>query len=199
MSRRYKNLFIMLKKCILKHKKITICIFVIIAQAVMFFVPGNAYMKYVRILVGILMILKITEPVFGLLLDKEKEKEISEGIAFLEQNIELNAAKLEIKDNRTEIYGSVTEELKNKLNNCESGYKVLNVELTEDQRIVITVAAEETENSSENKIQIDSVVIGESSMRSNKSSEGKEEELKQAFGNSISVDAEKIEVVFQAD
>ena len=29
MSRRYKNLFIMLKKCILKHKKITICIFVI--------------------------------------------------------------------------------------------------------------------------------------------------------------------------
>ena len=172
-----------------------ICIFVIIAQAVMFFVPGNAYMKYVRILVGILMILKITEPVFGLLLDKEKEKEISEGIAFLEQNIELNAAKLEIKDNRTEIYGSVTEELKNKLNNCESGYKVLNVELTEDQRIVITVAAEETENSSENKIQIDSVVIGESSMRSNKSSEGKEEELKQAFGNSISVDAEKIEVV----
>ena len=34
-----------------------ICIFVIIAQAVMFFVPGNAYMKYVRILVGILMIL----------------------------------------------------------------------------------------------------------------------------------------------
>lgn len=176
-----------------------ICIFVIIAQAVMFFVPGNAYMKYVRILVGILMILKITEPVFGLLLDKEKEKEISEGIAFLEQNIELNAAKLEIKDNRTEIYGSVTEELKNKLNNCESGYKVLNVELTEDQRIVITVAAEETENSSENKIQIDSVVIGESSMRSNKSSEGKEEELKQAFGNSISVDAEKTEVVFQAD
>lgn len=29
MSRRYKNLFIMLKKCILKHKKITICILVI--------------------------------------------------------------------------------------------------------------------------------------------------------------------------
>lgn len=30
MSRRYKNLFIMLKKCILKHKKITICILVIV-------------------------------------------------------------------------------------------------------------------------------------------------------------------------
>lgn len=30
MSRRYKNLFIMLKKCIIKHKKITICILVIV-------------------------------------------------------------------------------------------------------------------------------------------------------------------------
>ena len=59
-------------------------------------------------------------------------------------------------------------------------------------------AAKETENSSENKIQINPVVIGESSMRSHESSKEKEEELKQAFGNSISVDAEKIEVDFQA-
>ncbi len=173
-----------------------ICIFVIIAQAVMFFVPGTSYMKYVRILVGILMILKITEPLFGLFLDEEKEREISERIALLEQNMELNAAELKIEDNRTEIYGSVTEELKNKLNNCESGYKVLNVELTKDQRIIITIAAE---NSSENKIQIDPVVIGGNSTQNYEVSEEKEEELKAIFGESISVDAEKIEVVFRAN
>ncbi len=176
-----------------------ICIFVIIAQAVMFFVPGTSYMKYVRILVGILMILKITEPLFGLFLDEEKEREISERIALLEQNMELNAAELKIEDNRTEIYGSVTEELKNKLNNCESGYKVLNVELTKDQRIIITIAAEEAENSSENKIQIDPVVIGGNSTQNYEVSEEKEEELKAIFGESISVDAEKIEVVFRAN
>ncbi len=176
-----------------------ICIFVIIAQAVMFFVPGTSYMKYVRILVGILMILKITEPLFGLFLDEEKEREISERIALLEQNMELNAVELKIEDNRTEIYGSVTEELKNKLNNCESGYKVINVELTKDQRIIITIEAEEAENSSENKIQIDPVVIGGNSTQNYEVSEEKEEELKAIFGESISVDAEKIEVVFRAN
>ena len=53
-----------------------ICIFVMIAQAVMFFVPSNSYMKYVRILVGVMMILKITEPVFGLFLDEERENAV---------------------------------------------------------------------------------------------------------------------------
>lgn len=172
-----------------------ICIFVIIAQAIMFFVPGNSYMKYVRILVGILMILKITEPIFGLFLDEEKEKEISEEIALLEQKIERNAGGLDVKDNRMEIYGSVTEELKNKLNSCESGYKVLNVELTEDQRIVITVAADQ--KSDGDKIHIDSVVIGGDVAQSSEMSEEKKEELKQIFGNSISVDADKIKIVFR--
>lgn len=172
-----------------------ICIFVIIAQAIMFFVPGNSYMKYVRILVGILMILKITEPIFGLFLDEEKEKEISEEIALLEQKIERNAGGLDVKDNRMEIYGSVTEELKNKLNSCESGYKVLNVELTEDQRIVITVAADQ--KSDGDKIQIDPVVIGGGGAQSSEVPEEEKEELKQIFGNSISVDADKIKIVFR--
>lgn len=174
-----------------------ICIFVIIAQAIMFFVPGNSYMKYVRILVGILMILKITEPIFGLFLDEEKEKEISEEIALLEQKIERNAGGLDVKDNRMEIYGSVTEELKNKLNSCESGYKVLNVELTEDQRIVITVAADKIEKSDGDKIQIDPVVLGGDVAQSSEVPEEEKEELKQIFGNSISVDADKIKIVFR--
>lgn len=172
-----------------------ICIFVIIAQAIMFFVPGNSYMKYVRILVGILMILKITEPIFGLFLDEEKEKEISEGIALLEQKIERNTGGLDVKDNRMEIYGSVTEELKNKLNSCESGYKVLNVELTEDQRIVITVAADQ--KSDGDKIQIDPVVLGGGGAQSSEVPEEEKEELKQIFGNSISVDTDKIKIVFR--
>ena len=33
-----------------------ICIFMIVAQAVLFFVPGSVYVKYVRVLVGIMMI-----------------------------------------------------------------------------------------------------------------------------------------------
>ena len=36
-----------------------ICIFMIIAQTILYFVPGDSYMKYVRVLVGIMMILKV--------------------------------------------------------------------------------------------------------------------------------------------
>lgn len=43
-----------------------VCIFMIIAQAILFFVPGSTYMKYVRVLVGIIMIIRIMEPVLGL-------------------------------------------------------------------------------------------------------------------------------------
>ena len=34
-----------------------ICIFMIIAQAILFFVPGTSYGKYVRLLVGMMLIL----------------------------------------------------------------------------------------------------------------------------------------------
>ena len=74
-----------------------ICIFVMIAQAVMFFVPSNSYMKYVRILVGVMMILKITEPVFGLFLDEEREKEISRQIMLFSQEINIADERIEIE------------------------------------------------------------------------------------------------------
>ncbi len=119
-----------------------ICIFVIIAQAIMFFVPGNAYMKYVRVLVGIMMILKITEPIFGLFLDEEKEWEITERILLLEQNMDIENDALEAGDNRMGIYESIEEELKIRLNQCNCGYEVLDAELTEDQKLLVTLKSE---------------------------------------------------------
>lgn len=174
-----------------------ICIFIIIAQAVMFFVPGNSYMKYVRILVGILMILKITEPVFGLFLDGEKEREIRERIMNLEQNIDLSTEKLNLIDNSAEIYGEITDELVSQLNDCNAGYKVLGVELNKEQKIIITVAKREETESSGEKIQIEPVTIGGSGGQAYEEEEEKIEELKQIFAKSISADTEKIEIVFR--
>lgn len=172
-----------------------ICIFVIIAQAVMFFVPGNSYMKYVRILVGILMILKITEPILGLILDEEKEKEIRDRILLLEQDIDLSSELLNLEDNRMGIYESITDELKSQLNDCESGYEVIDAEITENQKLVITVREMERQEKDENGIQIETIVIGgNASQRSNISKE-KEKELKEVFGKSISVDPESIMIL----
>lgn len=171
-----------------------ICIFVIIAQAVMFFVPGNSYVKYVRVLVGIMMILKITEPIFGLLLDEEKEKEIRERILLLEQNIDLSSEELELEECSTGIYESITDELRERLNSCESGYEVLDAELTDDQMLVITVAEKERAD----KIQIERVVVGEDSLSQSSLTEEKEEELKKIFGDCISVDTKRITLLFRS-
>lgn len=174
-----------------------ICIFVIIAQAVMFFVPGNSYMKYVRILVGILMILKVTEPILGLLLDEEKEKEIKDRILLLEQNIDFSSETLNLEDNSMEIYESITDELKSRLNACESGYEVLNAELTDDQMLVLTVREKKMEENEENKIQVEAIVIGEDARQKSNITKEEEQELKELFGSSISVDAERIKLLYQ--
>ena len=173
-----------------------ICIFVIIAQAVMFFVPGNSYMKYVRILVGILMILKITEPVFGLLLDEDGKREIENRAALLEREIDLKSGELDLEDGSVEIYESITEELRSHFNDCGSGYEVLGVELTKDQRIVVTVREMSGEEKESHKIQVETVVIGKDA-RQKRSGTQEEQALKEMFGNCISVDAERIEILFQ--
>lgn len=173
-----------------------ICIFVIIAQAIMFFVPGNAYMKYVRVLVGIMMILKITEPIFGLFLDEEKEREIAERILLLEQNIDIESEALEAedKDNSMGIYESIEEELKNRLNECECGYEVLDVSLTGEQKLLVTLKEEEKEAAE--AIRIEAVEIGGSKAYGEGPGEEKEQELKELFQSCIGVDAGRIEIVF---
>ena len=42
-------------------------IFVVIAQAILYFVPGEAYVKYVKVLIGVIMIAKLTFPLFAFL------------------------------------------------------------------------------------------------------------------------------------
>lgn len=173
-----------------------ICIFVIIAQAILFFVPGNAYMKYVRVLVGIMMILKITEPIFGLFLDEEKEWEIAERILLIEQNMDIENDALEAGDNCMGIYKSIEEELKIRLSQCNCGYEVLDAVLTEDQKLLVILKSGE-KNTTE-AIQIEAVEIGRGKEESKGPGEAKEQELKELFQSCIGVDAGRIELVFDS-
>ncbi len=78
-----------------------ICIFMIIAQAILFFVPGSTYMKYVRVLVGIIMIIRIMEPVLGLFPGEGTQQEIRQAIAMLENSIRSENPGVEIQDQET--------------------------------------------------------------------------------------------------
>lgn len=42
-------------------------IFVVVAQAILYFVPQEAYAKYVKVLIGLMIIAKIVFPIFSLL------------------------------------------------------------------------------------------------------------------------------------
>ncbi|MBQ9928918.1 MAG: stage III sporulation protein AF [Lachnospiraceae bacterium] len=42
-------------------------IFIVIAQAILYFVPGEAYVKYIKVLIGVIMIAKLAFPVFAFL------------------------------------------------------------------------------------------------------------------------------------
>ena len=47
------------------------CIFLLIAQILMVLVPEEAYAKYVRVLVSLILILKITQPLLALVSGRE--------------------------------------------------------------------------------------------------------------------------------
>lgn len=96
-----------------------ICIFMIIVQAVLCFAPNAAYEKYIRVLVGVLIILRITEPLFGIFLKEETRAEIQNRVTALQE--ELENQKFEIKDQDMEIYRIVEEELRRKVEESEDG------------------------------------------------------------------------------
>lgn len=78
-------------------------IFIVIAQAVLYFVPGESYVKYVKVIIGIIMIAKISQPVFALTSEKTFEDILVESQIFaqemsdLEESYETELHKLENK------------------------------------------------------------------------------------------------------
>ena len=179
------------------------CIFMIVAQAILFFVPGNVYVKYVRVLVGIMMIMGITGPLFGLFMNEEKKQDIRRRVESLEESIHAKEGSFTVPDNRQEVYGAVEGELKERLSACGGDYRVLNAEIAED-KVIVTVeeaAGRDSENSGQvsvQEIRVQPVSVSkEEDVGVTPDGEGKGRELRELYGSRIGVDAENIEVVFQ--
>ena len=181
-----------------------ICIFMIIAQAVLFFVPGNSYDKYVRILIGIIMIMRFMEPLIQLFAEEDVKLEIKNRISLLEQQMAgLNDIYGEnegkIKDSETEIYKSMEEEMKKRLAACESDYEIVSVKFAESLRqgketgngaeIIITVSEEK---SGAGAIYVEPVKVGE-----NEKEKTVDESLKKMYADQIGVDAQRLEILLE--
>lgn len=177
-----------------------VCIFMIIVQAILLLVPGNNYMKYVKLLVEILMILMISKPVL-MWIQGEEGTEIGKILKELEEGMPVQEEVWEAGESNMGIYSSIEEELKYRLNQAfeTDVYYVKGVELrgligendtgqeTIPEYLRITVVRQKEEKG---KITIESVVVGEESVMEEKEAGL----LKEKYGECIGVDPERIEI-----
>lgn len=67
------------------------CIFLLIAQILMVLVPEEAYAKYVRVLVSLILILKITQPLLSLVSGREARE-------VMQSNVEQLCVELSVRE-----------------------------------------------------------------------------------------------------
>lgn len=178
-----------------------ICIFMLIAQAVLYFVPGTSYVKYVRVLVGIMLILRIAEPLFGLFLEEEEKLILEERIKEIQEEIRKSQPQIEIQDNSADIWQGVEKELLYKLNQAKNNYYVTDVRLTYDQeenRLIVTVVPRPQSEEGEIRVSIEPINLAVK--EENSGSENDEfGELKEQYAALTGLKEEEIKIVSGMD
>lgn len=178
-----------------------VCIFMIIAQAVLLLVPGSSYMKYVKVLIGILMVLMISGPVL-LWIQGEEGVEIDRVLEDLEEEMPAQWDAWEAGESNMGIYSSIEEELKHQLNQTfeSDTYYVKAVELkgavretdagreTVPEYLRITVARQK--EAEKGRITIEPVVTGKESVLEEKEAA----QLKEKYGEYMGIHPERIEI-----
>lgn len=170
-----------------------ICIFMIIAQAILFFVPGSSYGKYVRLLVGMMLILRLVEPLFGLVVREEKQQEIKEKIWELEQAVHAQGRELEIEDSQALVSKGIEKELKEKLEECDGAYRVLSVDFGQEKENIIITVSGKKEPEDGGEIRIEPVKVGEPAMEDG----AEKEKLKALYGSCLGVETGRVEIVWK--
>lgn len=107
-------------------------IFIVIAQAILYFVPGDTYVKYVKILIGIMMIATMISPVFSLLSEDVIEEITLQGEELLKELEDTGGERVE-SSMYGNIYIEIGKEIENKLKqNPAEGYVVEQVKVMQE-------------------------------------------------------------------
>ncbi len=127
-------------------------IFLICAESILYFVPGSSFQKYVKLLIGIMVLAQFAVPLKSLVTGQERgeiEQQIVEMQAMLEKQAEaMQTDQLQLISDRQEVNIQTAEEIKSKLNDVAAGhgYVVTDVILDEIAHVIVskeTMAAEE--------------------------------------------------------
>lgn len=175
-------------------------IFIVIAQAVLILVPGESYEKYVRVITGLVMIVKLAQPIVVIFSDDVEKASLNlllqQTESLYEESLQ-EAGKWESEDSQSKILSGIEEELKEKLNDKpRNGYLVENVRVGRDSdgeasSVIITVR--KTEPGEKRKIQVEKIGIGGEGV--SEDSEG--EALKEYYGQVLGMEQTQIEIRMQ--
>lgn len=85
------------------------CIFLLIAQILMVLVPEEAYAKYVRVLVSLILILKITQPLLSLVSGREARDTMQANVESLCMELSVRELPSSMQSETGDLYKHMTE------------------------------------------------------------------------------------------
>ena len=85
------------------------CIFLLIAQILMVLVPEEAYAKYVRVLVSLILILKITQPLLSLVSGREAREVMQSNVEQLCVELSVRELPSSMQNETGDLYEHMTE------------------------------------------------------------------------------------------
>ncbi len=167
-------------------------IFLICAESILHFMPGSSYQKYVKVLIGIMVLAQFLIPLKAVITGTEKA-EIEQQIAAFQQIIERQSVEMQSTDmwslsNDDRIEKGTKDEIKSRLNNiaAEKGYMIDDIII--DKIIYVILSEKQATSINIQEIKLD--------QRQENKPEEKEEllELKELFCKKLGIEEEYLEV-----
>ncbi len=85
------------------------CIFLLIAQILMVLVPEETYAKYVRVLVSLILILKITQPLLSLVSGREAQETMQANVESLCMELSVRELPSSMQSETGNLYEHMSE------------------------------------------------------------------------------------------
>lgn len=182
-------------------------VFLICAESILYFSPGNTYQKYIRVLIGFMLLAQFMIPIKAILTGQDRlsiENQVNEFRMQLESaSNEGNAAFLDFQKQYDTIENSIKEEVKSRLNSVlqEKKYDfiVSNVELGSITSVILISSniPGNLDNQLDTNIKIDNISIDKIDAAHTKETKytEKSEELLRLFCIELGTSKEYLEVV----
>lgn len=180
-------------------------VFLLAGQIILRFLPAGSYEKYVKMLVGLMLLSQLASPILSLGGGGAGEK-LARAVEEYERQMEVIAGQVEEQTfagegqaQGTAAY-ALTEAAGQALSQtaAEYGVRVAGASAGEEGTLVVEVCrrTEQEEGGEGIRILVDEVSVGEGKKRSAKAGQEQTEELRKAFAVRLGISPEKMEVVW---